>query len=141
MKNKIQEMIAENEEVFEDAFLMRFPTDEELSQAQEVLRFEIPEEYVWFLKTFGHGGFFFEYLGYGLNGNCIFLNKTLKEREFGLPNELLVIEDCDEFVYCIDTVTKEIVSWSKNDRDGVIKIADDFYKHFIDNIENAIDNY
>ena len=49
----------------------------------------------------------------------------------------LEYEDCDEFVYCIDTVTKEIVSWSKNDRDGVINVADDFYKHFIDNIENA----
>ena len=141
MKNQITELITSNEEVFEDAFLMRFPTDEELVDAEKVLGFKIPEEYVWFLKTYGHGGFFFEFLGYGLNGNAIFVNKTLHEREFGLPKEMLVIEDCDEYVCCIDTVSKEIVSWSKYDKDGIIKVADDFYNHFLENIENAIENY
>ena len=95
MKNEIIEIIENNEEVFGDAFLMRFPTDEELADAEKVLGLEIPEEYVWFLKTYGHGGFFFEFLGYGLNGNAIFVTKTLHEREFGLPKELLVIENFD----------------------------------------------
>lgn len=141
MKSKIIEMIENNEEVFEDAFLMRFPTDEELADAENALGLQIPEEYVWFLKTYGHGGFFFELLGYGLNGNAIFVTKTLHEREFGLPKELLVIEDCDEYVHCIDTISKQIVSWSKYDNDGIIKVADDFYKYFLDNIDNAIENY
>lgn len=141
MKNKITEIIESNEEVFEDAFLMKFPTDDELADAEKVLGFKIPEEYIWFLKTYGHGGFFFGFLGYGLNGNAVFVNKTLHEREFGLPKEMLVIEDCDEYVHCIDTISKEIVSWSKNDKDGVIKVADDFYRHFLDNIDNAIENF
>ena len=42
MKNEITERIASNEEVFEDAFLMRFPTDEELADAEKVLGFKIP---------------------------------------------------------------------------------------------------
>jgi len=141
MKNEIVELIENNEEVFEDAFLMRFPTDEELAGAEKELGFAIPEEYVWFLKTYGHGGFFFEFLGYGLNGKAIFVDKTLQEREFGLPKELLVIEDCDEYVCCIDTNSKEIVSWSKHDSDGIIKVADSFYEHFLDNIDNAIENF
>lgn len=141
MKNKITEMIENNKEVFEEAFLRRFPTEEELADAEQVLGLEIPEEYIWFLKSYGHGGFFFEFLGYGLNGNPMFVKKTLHEREFGLPKELLVIEDCDEYVRCIDTISKEIVSWSKYDNDGIIKVADDFYQHFLDNIDNAIDNF
>lgn len=141
MKNEIVELIKNNEEVFQDAFLMRFPTNEELADAEKMLGFTIPEEYSWFLKTYGHGGFFFEFLGYGLNGKAIFVDKTLQEREFGLPEELLVIEDCDENVYCIDTNSKEIVSWSKHDGDGLIKVADNFYEHFLDNINNAIENF
>ena len=141
MKDKIVGLIESNKEVFEDAFLMRFATEEELSDAENALGISIPEEYVWFLKTYGHGGFFFEFLGYGLNGNALFVKKTLHEREFGLPKELLVIEDCDEYVHCIDTNSHTIVSWSKHDKTGIIKVADDFYEHFLDNIYNAIENF
>lgn len=40
MKNKIIELIESNEEVFAGAFLMRFPTDEELTDAEKALGFE-----------------------------------------------------------------------------------------------------
>ena len=106
-----------------------------------MLGFVIPEEYVWFLKTYGHGGFFFEFLGYGLNGKAVFVEKTLQEREFGLPKELLVIENCDEYVYCININSKEIISWSKYDNDGIIKVASNFFEHFLNNIDNAIENF
>ena len=141
MQQKILTRINENPEVFEDAFLLKFPTEEELSKAEKQLGFHIPNEYVWFLKTYGHGGFFFELLGYGLNGNAIFVNKTLHERQFGLPMELLVIEDCDEYVVCIDTVNNKVVSWSKHDKDGVIGVSESFYDYFLSRIENAIENY
>lgn len=141
MRDKIINRISSNPEVFENAFLMRFPTDEELLVAKEQLGFDIPDEYVWFLKTYGHGGFFFEFLGYGKNSAAILVEKTLHERKFGLPMELLVIEDCDEYVVCLDRVTGKVASWSKHDKDGVIAIADNFYKYFIDRIENAIENF
>lgn len=141
MKEKILNLISSNPEVFENAFLMRFPTDDELEKAKELLGFEIPEDYVWFLKTYGHGGFFFEFLGYGINGAAMLVDKTLHERKFGLPAELLVIEDCDEYVVCIDSLNGKIVSWSKYDKDGVIAVSDNFYEYFIERIENAIANY
>lgn len=140
MKDKISNLISSNPEIFENAFWMRFPTDKELSDAKVQLGFDIPEEYKWFLKTYGHGGFFFEFLGYGKNGAAICVEKTLYERRFGLPTELLVIEDCDEYVVCLDSVTGKVVSWSKHDKDGIIAVTDDFYKYFIDRIENAIAN-
>lgn len=142
MKEKILELINSNEEIFgDDAFLKRFPTDEELQKAENDLGFKIPEEYVWYLKTFGHSLCFFEFLGYGLNGKAIFVTQTLEEREYGLPENLLVIENCDEYVHCIDVVTKEVVSWSCYDKDGVIKVNNNFYEFFLDNIDNAIENY
>ena len=141
MKNEIINLIKDNEEVFENAFLMKFPSDEELADAEKNLGFKIPEEYVWFLQTYGHGGMDFDFLGYGLNGNAIFVNKTLHEREYGLPTDLLVIEDLGEYVKCIDTTNGKVVSWSKNDKDGVIDVADSFYEYFIEMIHNAIDNF
>ena len=141
MIDKIINRISSKPEVFENAFLMRFPAEKELSEAKEQLGFVIPDEYVWFLKTFGHGGFFFEFLGYGINGNALLVEKTLYERKFGLPTELLVIENCDEYVVCIDSSTRKVVSWSKHDKDGVIAVANDFYEYFMDRVENAIDNF
>uniref|UniRef100_UPI004056903C SMI1/KNR4 family protein n=1 Tax=Agathobacter sp. TaxID=2021311 RepID=UPI004056903C len=141
MRDKIINMISSKTEVFENAFLMRFPTEKELSEAKDQLGFNIPDEYVWFLKTYGHGGFFFEFLGYGINGNAILVEKTLYERKFGLPTELLVIENCDEYVVCIDSSTGKVVSWSKHDKDGVIVVANDFYEYFMDRVENAIANF
>ena len=137
----IYDLISSNAEIFDHAFLMRFPTDEEISEAEKTLGMKIPEEYVWFLKTYGHGGFCFELLGYGLNGTAMFVEKTMHERTYGMPKELLVIESMDEYVSCIHTQTGRIVSWSKHDNDGVLDMADDFYSYFINRIQNAIDNY
>lgn len=73
----INDLISSHAEIFEQAFLMRFPTDEEISEAEKTLGMKIPAEYVWFLKTYGHGGFCFELLGYGLNGTGMFVEKTM----------------------------------------------------------------
>ena len=96
---------------------------------------------MWFLKKYGHGGFFFEFLGYGLTGNPLFVRETLKQRENGLPENLMVIENCDEYVACINTDNGNIVSWSNYDNDGMIVKQTCFEDYFIDCIENAIDNY
>ncbi len=98
MKETIIKLIEANSEVFENAFLKRFPADEEFAKAESLLGIKLPEE-------------------------------------------LLVIEDCDEFVECIDTISGEIVLWSKYDKAGIVKIADNFYQHFVDKLENAIDNW
>ena len=74
--------------------------------------------------------------------------KTDEQRELenivqqnGLPKNLLVIEDCDEFYHCLDTSNGKIASWSQYDNDGVIYCFDNFYDFFKDNLENAIENF
>lgn len=141
MKEKINKLMDSHPEVFADVFLKVYPTDEELSSAEEILGIQIPDEYAWYLKTYGHGGFMFEFLGYGIKKQALFVEKTLYERNFGLPANLIVFENCDEYVICIDSVTKHVVSWSKHDSDGVLHVADDFYTYFIGRIQNAIENY
>ena len=50
MQEKIANKITSNPEVFENSFLMRFPTEKELSKAKDLLGFDIPKDYVWFLN-------------------------------------------------------------------------------------------
>lgn len=140
-RKKIKTLIEDHAEVFVGAFLMTKPSAEAIKNAEQELGFEIPESYIWFLKQYGHGGFFFEFLGYGLTGNALFVGETLKERKNGLPEKLLVIENCDEYVVCINTDNGNIVSWSRYDNDGIIVKFASFEDYFIDCLNNAIDNY
>lgn len=140
-QEQMKTLIEDHMGAFEGAFLMTKPSDEDIKKAEQELGFEIPESYIWFLKQYGHGGFFFEFLGYGRNGNALFVRETLKERKNGLPANLLVIENCDEYVVCINTDNGNIVSWSHYDNDGIIMKQVSFEDYFIDCLNNAIDNY
>ena len=59
----------------------------------------------------------------------------------GLPEKYIIIEDCDEFYYCIDSVSGKISSWSQYDKDGIRERFDNFYEFFKDNLQNAMDNF
>ena len=73
--------------------------------------------------------------------NPLFVRETLKQRENGLPENLMVIENCDEYVVCINADNGNIVSWSNYVNDGMIVKQTCFEDYFIDCIENAIGNY
>ena len=110
------------------------------SLAEEELGISIPSQYLWFLKEYGHGGLNgIEILGVGKNRKMIFKDVTLKYRTYGLPHNLIVIENCDEWVYCIDSLSGKVKMWSQ----GKNK-ADEAYETFIDylndRIEDAIEN-
>ena len=44
---------------------------------------------------------------------AVFKDKTLEYRNHGLPNNLIVVESCDEWLYCIDVDTEKVVSWDR----------------------------
>ncbi len=140
-REQIQARIEANAEIFEDAFFMTKPSDKDIQKSEQELGFKIPESYIWFLKEYGHGGFFFEFLGYGITGSALFVQETLKERKKGLPDNLLVVENCDEYVMCINTDNGNIVSWSHYDNDGIFMRYTSFEEYFMDRLNNAIDNY
>ena len=94
-------------------------TDEMISMAEQNLNIKLPEQYITFLKMFGHGGICgLEIMGFGLTGRMIFVDATLDYRKENLPQNLVVIENVDEWVMCIDCNTGKVVSW---DFSGYIK--------------------
>jgi len=113
-------------------------TKQILDKASSDLQISIPEEYTDFLYSYGHGGINgIEIIGIGKQGNPIFVAETIKYREYGLPDNLIVIENCDEWVYCIDCNTGTVVSWS----DGIIEnVYPDFNSYLEDRLNDAIEN-
>ena len=114
-------------------------TDEMIENAEELLGVKLPKQYVDFLKMFGHGGIGgIEIIGIGLTGRLIFVEMTLDYRDEGLPNNLVVIENVDEWIDCIDCNTGKVVSW---DFTGYIKEDYScFDDYLMDQMNSAIEN-
>ena len=115
-------------------------TDEMLNGVERGLNIKIPEEYKRFLKEFGHGGIGgLEILGVGKNGSLIFEKETLKYRAYGLPTELIVIENCDEWIYCVNSINGKVVMWSIGDK-GYSEVFDSFKTYLCDRINDMLEN-
>ncbi len=109
-----------------------------LAEVEEKLGFSVPEQFRDYLNTYSHGGIGFEILGIGFDGSISFLEETLEYREDGLPKNLLVVENCDEWLYCIDVNTGEVVSWSIDENPRVEYPSFDDY--LADRLNDAIEN-
>lgn len=111
-----------------------------LSEVEKRLGTRIPSEYGVFLKTFGHGGIGgIEVLGVGKNGTVIFENETLKHRAQGLPNELIVIENCDEWLYCINSIDERTVMWAP-EVEKYSNAYDSFEEYLQDRLNDVLEN-
>ncbi len=110
----------------------------QLKEAEQKLGVKLPAQYIDFLKQYGHGGIAgIEIIGVGINGNLLFVNETLKYRKYGLAVNLIVVENCDEWLYCIDCNTGNVVSWSDGDVENSYSSFDDF---LLDRFADAIEN-
>ncbi len=114
-------------------------TDNMIAAAEEKLGVKLPEQYIDFLKEYGHGGIAgIEVMGVGLTGRMLFVDTTLEYREDDLPDNLVVVENVDEYLTCIDCDTEKIVSW---DFSGYIKEDyDSFDEYLMDQMNSAIEN-
>ena len=121
-----------------DSFTKIAPTQEMLAEAQQKLGFPLPEQFIEYLNAYSHGGVGFEILGVGFDGSMAFLEETLEYREDGLPANLLVVENCDEWLYCIDANSGEVVSWYFDDDLSVDYPCFDDY--LLDRLNDAIEN-
>ncbi len=110
----------------------------QLKEAEQRLGVKLPSQYVDFLKQYGHGGIAgIEVIGVSVNGNLLFVNETLKYRKYGLAANLIVVENCDEWLYCIDCNTGNVISWSDGDIEDSYSSFDDF---LLDRFTDAIEN-
>lgn len=138
MLNFLFEKLKENATA--NSFTYAVVTDEMLKEAEKNMGIKLPEEYCLFLKEFGHGGIGgIEVLGVGNNGDRVFETETLKYREYGLPEGLIVIENCDEWVYCLNTDNGNVVMWCYGEN-GYSVVYDDFITYLRDRTEDVLEN-
>lgn len=137
MNEKILEMVAQYKE--DSFFTYAEFTDETRVTAEKALKVILPEQYAEYLKAFGHGGVAgVEILGMGCDGSMIFVDSTLRYRGYGLPENLVVVENCDEWLYCVDCSNDAVVSW---EIDGEVKPEFDCFDDFVlSEYADAIEN-
>ncbi len=137
MNERILEMVAQHKG--DSFFTYAEFTDEARLRAERALAVSLPEQYVEYLKTFGHGGVAgVEILGIGHDGSPIFVDRTIFYRGYGLPENLVVVENQDEWLTCIDCDTGKIVSWAQPE--GVMPEYNCFDDFVVDEFQEAIDN-
>lgn len=139
MLDSLYQLIKKNEK--EGDFTYTRVTDDMLKKAEEALGVKIPQQFRWFLKTFGDGGIGMEVMGIALDGTMEFVDSTLEYRKYGLPNSLIIIESCDEWFNCIDTNNGEIVSWAIGEtREEVTVLYKDFETYLTEIIQDILEN-
>ena len=133
MKEEIQKLI---EEYSEDAvFTGKLSNDDIIESAITELGVNIPNDYRWFLKNYGQGGIGgVEILGISKINKAMFKDKTLE-----YTNNLIVIENCDEWLYCIDVDTEKVVSWDRMNGVRGERYAT-FLEFLIDRFNDEIEN-
>lgn len=136
MTDEIARLIAANER--EHSFTHIPATTEMLEVAAERLALRLPDQYVEFLDSYGQGGLDgFEILGVLPDGEMPFVEVTMEYRKLGLPDDLCVIENCDEWLECVDCDDGKVVSWYLDGE--IVPDFDDFDDFLLDRVENAID--
>lgn len=137
MNDRIRGLISQHEN---EGFFTRVPpTPEMIEKAQEKLGVKIPDQFLEYLNIYSYGGINgTEILGIGKNGKIMFLETTMRYRRYGLPDNLIVIEDCGEWAYCLDAESGKVVSWSQ--LDGVKNEYPSFDDFLLDELEEAIAN-
>jgi antitoxin YobK len=112
MKEKVINMIKEYSD--DGDFIGEVSNDEIINDSEKELGLNLPEEYKWFIKNYGQGGIGgVQILGVSKVNRPMFRDVTIEYRNYGLPNNLIVVENCDEWLYCLDTDSKKVIAWDR----------------------------
>jgi hypothetical protein len=113
--------------------------EDKIREAEKQLQVKFPEQYKWFLSKYGDGGV----LGmdvYGIESTNSFrvVDNTKIYRKHKLGHEYIVIEDQDEFYYCINLSNEKVENW---DFKGFIDVyADTFLDYLYTKITNMVED-
>lgn len=137
MNKKILDMVSQHKE---DSFFTRTGfTDELRVEAERKLGLTLPSQFVEYLANFGHGGIGgVEILGVACDAELIFVEETELYRKYGLPNNLVVIENHDEWLSCIDCDNGKVVTWAQGEE--VLLEHNCFDDYVVEEFQEAIDN-
>ncbi|WP_057913843.1 SMI1/KNR4 family protein [Peribacillus muralis] len=121
-------------------------SEDKVKETEQKLQVSLPESYKWFLRNYGYGGFFgVDIIGYGFTGPAVVDATKGHKKYYDLIDGLVVIEDIDEFAYCLDTYKMKngecpVITLDNQEGYGV-KLADSFLDYFIERLEEAKDNW
>ncbi|MFF2496856.1 SMI1/KNR4 family protein [Peribacillus sp. NPDC058075] len=121
-------------------------SEDKVRETEQKLQVSLPESYKWFLRNYGYGGLFgVDIIGYGFTGPAVVDATKGHQKYYDLTDGLVVIEDIDEFAYCLDTNKMKygecpVITWDNQEGYGV-KLADNFLDYFIERLEEAKDNW
>ncbi|MGG0658094.1 SMI1/KNR4 family protein [Rummeliibacillus pycnus] len=120
--------------------------EERVLEIESKLQVTLPESYKWFLRNYGSGGIFgIDIQGYDYEGASV-VDLTKDYREFyNLIDGIVVIENIDEFSYCLDTnkmIDGEcpVIMWDNLEGYGRT-LEDNFLDYFIQRLETAKGNW
>ncbi|WP_419882935.1 SMI1/KNR4 family protein [Peribacillus sp. B-H-3] len=138
MNNKLVEMIYE---YIEEGDFIGEVFDDSIKKAENTLEVSFPTEYKEFVKKYGSGGICgVDILGVEGASYASVVESTERYRKLGLPNKYIVIENVDEFVYCLNTVEEfNVVRWDDISKREVPRYTT-FNEYLQDSFQEAIDN-
>ena len=137
MNDHLRELIARYGK--DSDFTRVAPTKDMLAAVERLLGVTIPPQFVEYLEEYSYGGIGgITILGVGLDMSMAFLEVTLDYRKYGLPHNLLAVENVDEWLYCLDCDTGEVVSWSQFD--GVLPEYACFDDFLLQEVEDVVEN-
>ena len=115
--------------------------DEKIAKLEKKVGLSFREELKEFARKYGL------LLGFGLeigacckDGSSMIVEDTLSCRQKGLDNRYLVIENCDEIKYCMDSETGKIVNWGQDNGEAYPE-ADDLETFIMNRLEEGKENW
>ncbi|AIF44500.1 SMI1/KNR4 family protein [Virgibacillus sp. SK37] len=139
-KNKLINLINENKEP--DDFTGGVD-ERQINLVQDTLNLKLPESYKWFLSNYGSGGLFgVDILGIAKSNIATVIIETESYRNLGINDNLVVIEDIDEYAYCLDTskmASNEcpVIAWDKQTGLDDYNTAENFYEFLYQRLQDA----
>lgn len=121
-------------------------SDEKVRETEQKLQVLLPESYKWFLKNYGSGGSFgIGIIGYDFVGPSVVTATKDHQKYYGLIDGLVVIEDIDEFAYCLDTNKMKdgecpVIMWDNQEGYGRT-LAVNFLDYLIERLEWAKEDW
>lgn len=103
---------------------------------------ELPEDYVWYITTYGNLELSVDVYGIvkgeeGLEYQPYTCNDL---REYGMGEELELIEDAGEFQYVINKKDGKVYTWSMDDVDDIEPEADSFLAYLNERLDSTIEH-
>ncbi|USK79396.1 SMI1/KNR4 family protein [Peribacillus frigoritolerans] len=141
--SELQEFIKGNRQ---DAYFTGGVSDEKVQETEIKLQVPLPDSYKWFLRNYGYGGIFgVEIIGYGLAGPAVVDATKDYQKYYKLIDGIVVIENVDEFAYCLDTNKMQngecpVILWDNQEGYG-FTAADNFLDYLIESLEEAKENW